>query len=186
MEMGPLMLRRSLVLVIFVVGISAKLNGQASPVATRVTNGQIGLGFSMANPDFGGNTLLKGGSIYGSLDFGQYIGIEGEIHDLKIITPRDIGESSYLLGVRAGFDRRRFHPYGKALAGLGNFSFNKPSYGSNSSSTHRMLAFGAGLDYRASRKINVRIFDIEFQRWPGFGAHGLTPVVGTSGLAYSF
>lgn len=164
----------------------AKIFAQAAPTATRFTNFQVGIGVSAANPDYSDNTLIKGVSVYGSVDFGRHLGIDGEIHDLKLSTPRDFGESSYLLGLRYGITYGRFHPYAKALAGLGNFSLEKGTYSANSSSTHRMLSFGAGLDYHATDRMNVRVFDLELQRWPGFPPNGLTPVVGTMGAAYTF
>jgi hypothetical protein len=45
---------------------------------------------------------------------------------------------------------------------------------------------GGGLDIQATRRINFRAFDFEAQMWPGFAAHGLSPLSGTIGVAYVF
>jgi hypothetical protein len=170
---------------IFLVGLTIQMSAQALPAAAKSTRVQIGVGASFAKPDFT-DAAIKGISLYGSVDFGRHLGIDGEVHDIKLFTPRDVGESSYLLGLRYGITEGRLYPYAKVLAGLGSFSFQKGYFPSNSASTHRMYALGGGLDFRANRNINIRVIDFEFQRWPGFGPHGLTPLVATFGLAYAF
>lgn len=170
---------------VLLMGLTTQVSAQALPAAARSARVQIGVGASFAKPDFTDATI-KGISLYGSIDVGKHIGIDGEVHDMKLFTPRDVGESSYLLGLRYGIPEKRFYPYAKVLAGLGSFSFQKGYFPRNSASTHKIYALGAGLDYSASRRINIRVIDLEFQRWPGYGPHGLTPLVATFGLAYAF
>lgn len=181
-------IRGIFVMLLMEMAIAAPIYGQAVPAATRAVTIQIGVGVSAASPDYNPG-VIKGGSIYGDMDFRTrlgIVGIEGEIHDLEWFTPRDIGENSYLMGLRYGINKRGFHPYGKVLAGLGTFQYQKGFYPKTSSSTYKMIAFGGGLDYIATKQFSVRIFDLESQDWPRFRAHGLTPFVVTAGIAYRF
>jgi len=45
---------------------------------------------------------------------------------------------------------------------------------------------GAGIDIHVKRHINIRAFDFEAQKWPTFGANGLSPFAYTAGAAYVF
>jgi hypothetical protein len=179
-------LRQFLALLIFVLTASVALHAQATPTAERVAFLQVGAGLNIVRPDYNPGTIY-GYSIYGDFDFTSHVGIEGDIHIGNVITPSDIGESSFLLGPRFVLHRGRFHPYAKALLGLGIFTF-EPVYvnSSSSSSTHKMYAFGGGLDVSVKRRLNVRAFDLEYQRWPGFDSNGLTPIAMTVGAAYNF
>ena len=179
------MLRQFLASLIF-ASLSIAVHAQADHAAERLAVVQVGGGVSLVQPDYE-NSSIKGYSIYGDFDFSPHFGIEGDIHMATVITPNDIGESSYLIGPRYVFHRGRFHPYAKALLGVGVFTF-EPVYvsSSSSSSTHKMYAFGGGLDIAVKRHLNVRAIDMEYQRWPGFGPSGLTPLAFTVGAAYSF
>jgi hypothetical protein len=155
---------------------------QALPTASRLLGAQIGGGVSFSNPDYASG-INKGISIYGDIDVGKHFGVEGDFHDLSLVTPHDIGENTFLLGVRYGIERGRFHPYAKALAGVGTFEFQQGYY-SSSSSSHKAFAFGGGVDYRFKPRINIRLADLEYQHW-SYG-NGLTPWVLTIGAAYHF
>lgn len=180
------MLRQIIASLIFASSACIALHGQASPTAERLALIQIGGGLNIVSPDYNPGTI-KGYSVYGSFDFSRHFGIEGDVHRATVITPTDIAESSYLLGPRFVITRGRFHPYGKALLGLGTFTF-QPVYvnSSSSSSTHKIYAFGGGLDINVKRHLNVRAIDVEYQGWPSFGASGLTPLGITVGAAYKF
>jgi hypothetical protein len=145
---------------------------------------QIGVGGSIVSTDYG-QPKAKGPTIYGTFDFTPHIGVEGDIHVGSVITPGDIGETTYLLGPRYVFHRNRFDPYAKLLVGIGTISYQFDTQ-PHSSASYAALALGGGLDIKITRKINVRAIDVEFQNWPGFGAHGLSPIVTTFGVAYSF
>jgi hypothetical protein len=178
--------RQIFVLLMFALSADIALIAQASPTATRAAFIQVGAGLSVFQPDYNPGPI-KGYSIYGNFDFTSHIGIAGDVHVVNVITPGDVGQNSYLLGPRFTMARGRFHPYAKALAGIGVFTF-QPVYvtSSSSSSSHKMYAFGGGLDVRVKRHWNVRAIDFEYQRWPGFGANGITPFGVTVGAAYVF
>ncbi len=179
----PLDLLR-IALVASIVAAPSALHAQASPTASRTMSGQIGIGITLGSPDYAGASI-KGGSIYGTLDFGRHLGIDGEIHDMDLFTPTDVGESSYLLGLRYHVAVRRFRPYAKVLGGLGRFQFQQGFYKETTSRSYKAFAVGVGTDYMLNRRVSLR-GDLEFQHWFGFPTNGLAPIVGTVGVAYRF
>jgi hypothetical protein len=164
-----------------VLSLTTWSHAQAVPTASSTSNIQIGVAGTFINSDYSKNQ--KGFSVYGDFDFFHNVGIEGDIH-FALITPADISENSYLLGPRYSWNYKRFHPYAKALFGIGRFGFQQGYYPSASTSTFGQFALGGGLDFQASRHINVRAFDVEFQRWPNFTPNGLSPIVYNFGVAY--
>lgn len=167
-----------------VFGFSIFAHGQAVPTATRAGALQIGAGASYVTPDYTESTD-KGPSVYATFDFTQHIGVEATIHYTSIITPSDLGEDSFLIGPRYVYRRNRFEPYAKVLFGIGqiNFQFDNAPHHKD---TYGIYALGAGLDIRASRKINIRAIDFEYQQWPTFKPHSLSPYIITVGAAYTF
>jgi hypothetical protein len=165
-----------------VLSLATWSHAQAVPTASRSGEIQIGGAVTVISPDYA-QPHLKGLSIYGDYDFFHHIGIEGDIH-FSIITPSDISENSYLLGPRYSWHYKRFDPYVKGLFGIGRFGYQAGSYPFPSTATYAEYAFGGGLDVRATRHINVRAFDIEIQKWPGYEPHGLSPIAYNFGVAY--
>jgi Outer membrane protein beta-barrel domain len=178
-------LKRHILLGCFVcvLSLTYRLHAQASPTASRTAALQIGVGATFISPDYT-NHYMKAFSIYGNYDIGQHLGVEGDFH-YSIITPADLSENSYLLGPRYKWRYKRFEPYAKGLLGIGRFGFQQGYYPVASSATYFEYALGGGLDVRATRHINVRAFDVEFQKWPGFEPHGLSPIAYTFGVAYT-
>lgn len=185
------MKRHLIGLFIFVFGWSIASHAQAVPMATRLASGQIGAGFSFAIPDYA-QTYIKGYTVYGDFDLWRRIGIEADVHRVNVLTPTDIGEDTYLIGPRFSLIRqRRVNVYAKVLGGLGSFEYQEGTYRPTHTDNFGVFAVGGGIDFRASRHINIRAIDIEAQKWPsygtpGFPAHGLTPFVTTFGAAYAF
>lgn len=137
----------------------------------------------MASPDYAPHKI-EGVTVYGTFDFTRHWGIEGDIHKVSLITPADVGEDSYLLGPRYVFRHDRLSPYTKALLGIGRFQYQFDT-APHAAFTYKIYSLGAGLDIKATQHINVRAIDLEYQRWPGFDGNGLTPIVGTVGVAYA-
>ncbi|RSL15981.1 outer membrane protein with beta-barrel domain [Edaphobacter aggregans] len=166
------------------LGLSSLSHAQAVPTAERRGILQLGGGLSIASPDYS-PLKIKGLSAYGTYDFTRHIGLEGDIHYVSLSTPGDLGEDSYLIGPRYVFHHPRVDSYVKALGGFGRFSYLGGIF-PTATYTYKIYAFGGGLDVRASRHINVRAIDLEYQQWPGFPTNGLTPLVATIGAAYAF
>jgi hypothetical protein len=179
------MVYRRILLFLGLFTITCAASGQATPTADRLLSLQLGAEVSLATPDYGTKDI-EGISIYGDLDYGAHWGLDGEIRDLNLNTPEDIGESSYLLSVRYKLNYGKLHPHVRAGAGLGYFNYDKGDYPANSSVRIGVYAFGAGLDYYYSRKIHFRVIDFEYQDWKGYGKDGLTPYVFSIGAAYNF
>ena len=167
-----------------VFGLSIFAHAQATPTASRPGGLQVGGGFTIVAPDYT-KTHNKGFTLYATYDVTRHIGVEADLHYVSVITPGDVGEDTYLIGPRYVFHHKRFNPYAKALFGLGriNYQFD---FRPHSSETTFAYALGGGLDYKLTRSINIRAIDFEYQQWPGFDSHGLTPWAITIGAAYNF
>ena len=175
-----------LIHVIFVclvaLALSGVLRAQALPTASR-SPVQIGIAGSIASSDFGLD-YVKGFTIFGDLKFSRRLGVEAEFHDTSLSTPDNVGEQTYLVGPRYSIALEdRANIYVKALGGFGRFTYEPPQY-IHRSDTYAVGAAGAGIEFRVSSHFNVRAIDIEYQTWPGFPPHGLTPFVTTIGIAY--
>ena len=167
-----------------ILGMATMLQGQALPTASRIGSIQAGAGWYLANPDFG-QSHIQGMIFYSDFNFAHNLGVEGEIH-YSVITPSDVSENLYLIGPRYIVRERRFEGYAKALFGPGHFGLQIGSNPVPQTSTYFTYVLGAGVDVHVTRHINVRAFDFEFQKWPGFPPHGLSPYSGSVGAAYVF
>jgi Outer membrane protein beta-barrel domain len=173
-----------------IIGLAGWSHAQATPAASRLGIAQFGGGFSVASSDCPSvpiegltdgctsSSTSKGLTVYGTFDVTRHFGVEGDIHKLSLSRP---GEDSYLFGPRYVFHRNRFHPYLKFQGGFGRF---QTTY--NTAYSYYIYAFGGGLDYHLTPHINVRAFDLEYQNWPKFPPNGISPIVGTAGVAYAF
>ncbi len=160
------------------------LHAQAVYAATESTHIQVGAGGLYLHNDYT-DRAAEGVSAWGDYDFLNVrrfeVGFEVAAHFGGLNTPDDIGENSYLIGPRVSYHKRRINVYGKLLVGratITNQLFHL-------SSTYNVLpAFGGGVEYRVSRKFNVRAADIEIQKWPNFEPHTLSPVAISVGVSY--
>ena len=166
-----------------VLSLTHRSHAQAVPTASRTATIQIGVAGTVISPDYTQH-YIKGISIYGNYDIHEHLGVEGDIH-ISAITPGDISENSYLLGPRYKWHHKRFEPYVKTLFGIGRFGFQSGSFPNPATFTYFEFAPGFGVDVRATQHINIRAFDVEFQKWPGFEPNGLSPIAYTFGAAYT-
>ncbi|GAA3769367.1 outer membrane protein [Terriglobus aquaticus] len=166
-------------------------HAQAKPTATRAGDLQAGGGFVLAAPDYG-RDMFKGYMGYATFDFKYHYGVEFNIHQINAPSPSKLYERTYELGGRYVRHYGNFHPYGKLMYGRGvfNYEYNVANLAYN------IGAIGVGVDYNATRHINVRA-DYEYQNWfnfRGFVSQGnvtsnsasLSPQVITIGAAYHF
>lgn len=166
--------------------LSATSAGHAQALPTAVGHGalQVGGGWTYGMPDYGAKNI-QGVSAYADFDFTQHIGVEASYHYISLITPTDLGENSIFVGPRYVYPHGRFKFYGKALIGIGTINIQEvqdnPQGGAGN-----YLAFGAGagVDILATKHINVRAIDFEYQHWNY--QTGLTPFAITIGAAYRF
>lgn len=161
------------------------LQAQNLPAGKRLYGVQVGVAGSSYTLDYS-DGREEGVAIYGDLDLPKHLGLEALYRNASIQTPHDIGENHLLVGPRLRITRGRFTPYGKALIGLGTINFQQGYYQTASSQSYLIYAFGGGVDFHATRRINLRIIDFEYQLWPTFQPHGLTPTGFSVGAAYAF
>jgi opacity protein-like surface antigen len=168
--------------------LPSALHAQATAAATRGGIAQAGVAYTYSNEDQYPGKHLQGMTLYGTFDLNNHIGVEGDVHLASLFKSYfDYKENSYDAGLRYAWHYRRFSPYGKALVGFGSASAPNPNQivGGSTPGTYFLFALGGGLDYSLSNKINARA-DFEYQRWPNFPPHGLTPPLFNVGVAYRF
>jgi hypothetical protein len=155
------------------------LHAQAAYTADKNSRIQAGAGFLYLKPDYV-NQSIQGISFWGDYDFWKFLGAEATVHLGSIITPDDINENSYLVGPRFVYRRHKITGYAKFL--FGRATITNTQY--NLSSSYNLYAFGGGAEYKVSRRINIRAIDFEYQQWPNFEPHTLSPVAITVGASY--
>ena len=169
-------------LFVILLGFSAFLSSaraQAVYTATGNTRIQAGGGYLYLRTDYA-DRPTGGLTLWGDYDFNRLIGAEAEAHFGGIVSPEDIGENSYLVGPRFSYRRHKLTIYGKVMVGQGSIS----NQNLHSSSSYKMYAFGGGLEYKVTRKINIRAIDIEEQKWVHFQPNVLSPVAISIGAMY--
>lgn len=176
---------KKLLFFLFPVALSPLASAQNIAAGKRQVALQVGLAASSYTLDYA-DGREEGLAIYADLDLPKHLGIEALYRNASIQTPHDIGENHALIGPRISVRKGRFLPYGKALIGIGTITFQQGYFSSDSSQSYLTYAFGAGLDYHVSRHWNIRAIDFEYQLWPTFQPHGLTPTGFSAGAAYVF
>lgn len=168
------------------LSFSAHARAQALPTATGRGGLQVGGGATMGKPDFG-QDWIGGVTIFADYNLTSHIGVEANAHILTLHTPQDLGEDTYEAGPRFFWRRNRFTLYGKAQIGYGRFIVQEIEDNPGKfNATSFMYSLGGGLDYDLHHHITIRAFDFEYQSWPGFANNGLSPAIGTVGIAYRF
>lgn len=114
---------------------------------------------------------------YLDVRYARWVQVEAEARWSAFHAYRGIKEDNYLIGPRIPVFRfGRATTYGKVLFGWGNGDFlSGPTF---------VVAYGGGLDYRLSNRINLRAFDFEYQQWhtsPTFFPYG-----GSAGVGFNF
>jgi opacity protein-like surface antigen len=145
--------------------------------------------------DAGGLAISAGGAASGyTLQYGQRkmlgitgfvdvdtrrrLGIEAETRWLEFHQTANVHAETYSAGARYRFNFGRFQPYAKAMIGFGDFNFPY-NYARGS---YLVSTAGGGLDYRFSRRIHIRIADVEYQDWPQFTYGAMTSLGVSVGL----
>jgi hypothetical protein len=163
------------------LALAPSLRAQAVYTADKSSRIQAGVGYLYLKPDYV-NTNIQGISFWGDYDFLKHVGVEASVHLGSIITPSDISENSYMVGPRFMIRRHKFTGYAKFI--FGRATINNQDF--NLSSTYNAYAFGGGLEYKVMHRINIRAIDFEYQQWPNFEPHTLSPIAITVGASYIF
>src|SRR5215472_6888468 len=137
--------------------------GQSRESATaKRTFVWVGGGLSGYHLQFGQRNNL-GVTGYIDADPVRRFGLEAEGRWLNFHQTNDVHAETYLAGPRYHIDIGKFQPYVKGMAGLGKFNFTY----NYAHGTYFVVGPGAGLDYRVSPRLHVRV-DGEYQYWPHF------------------
>ena len=175
---------------------SLRVTAQVAPSAyakgISVTAGGEASAFQ---PDYAGfgipqtsTNRLYGIGAFVDVKFTPWIQMEGEGRWLNFNQLDGIYENNYLIGPRLPIYKLHFWratPYGKVLFGYSRLSFED----GNGWGRYTTIAYGGGLDIKATKRINVRLPDFEYQQWPGFTEGGaqkydLTPYGLSVGVSY--
>jgi hypothetical protein len=178
------------------LSLASMAGAQALPVATAQGRLQVGFTFTYARPDFWvqpigdpqySRQFILGVSVYSDYTLNDHLGVEGDFHCICLLTSLDRGELTYLVGPRVTYPYRNFGLYAKALIGFRNLDIQEWQDNVGvSGGMGSAYVVGGGIDYAKSRRIMLRVLDIEIQRWPTFGPHGINPIVLSTGFAYRF
>lgn len=146
----------------------------------------LGAGFSGFNTDYAPDNMY-GVTAYYDMDFGRWIGVEVEGRTIQFNKFGRLREDTIAVGGRFMFPHRgRFAPYAKFLGGVGSIDFPPPArlpYYSHD--TFTFYDAGGGLDYKLTHHVFLR-GDYEYEWWPSWPRHGLTPNGFTIGAGYRF
>jgi Outer membrane protein beta-barrel domain len=131
---------------------------------------------------------LYGVGAFVDVRFTRWVQVEGEGRWLRFNELDGINEDNYLIGPRLPIHHFRLlgaTPYAKVLAGLGRMNFE----GSEAWGRYAALAYGAGVDFRLTKRFSAR-GDFEYQQWPswpnipGVANTALFPYGASVGIGY--
>lgn len=183
-------MKRSILAFLCIAFSSAGLvsaHSQVVPSATeRVLTLRAG-GFASAfQPDYFGEGVattspnrLYGVGGYVDAHFTRWVQPEVEIRFLRFNEYPGVyqTQNTYSLGDRVPIKTwRKFTPYGKFLAGIGNGDFL--------TGNSLVLTYGGGVDYRLNRRFTIRCADFEYQQWKINSALTIYPYGLSAGVSY--
>ncbi len=125
-----------------------------------------------------GERKMVGVSGFVDADTRRRLGIEAEGRWVEWRQSANVHVETYSIGARYHFEFRRFEPYVKGLVGFGNFNFPY----NLATGQFLVLTGGGGLDYRLSRRFQIRAVDVEYQNWPQFTFGNMTALSASAGL----
>jgi opacity protein-like surface antigen len=124
---------------------------------------------------------LVGVGAYVDVKLTRWVQLEAEGRWQRFNQYSGISQDNYLIGPRLPvYHFWRSSVYAKALAGSSKMNFD--SYGDNG--TFTALAFGGGMDVKLTRRLSVRLVDVEYQYWPEWGNSSLSPYGASMGVGY--
>jgi hypothetical protein len=155
------------------------VRAQALPTATGPGAYVIvGGAYSKFQADYG-SQAINGAAVYVDSNLRWRYGAETEAR--RVVYPSfGMRQSTLLAGPRWSLRSKGFVPYVKLLAGGGRFDF---SYGYGHGN-YFVVAPAAGVDLRVGEKVRIRLFDFEYQVWPGFSFGSLHPYGLSTGISF--
>lgn len=147
-----------------------------------------GAGFSAINTDYATHPMY-GITAFADATFRDRYGIELEGRTTQFDKFANqygsLREDTIAAGGRYVFLHGKYKPYAKALAGIGSIDFIDQANPNYHHDTFTIYEIGGGLDYKLRAEIWLRA-QYDYQRWPGWLPHGLTPSGATVGAYWRF
>lgn len=147
------------------------------PVVDRELNLSAGGAASGYYLQYGARKLY-GISAFADGDMGGHFGIEAEARWLVFRQKEDVHTATYSIGPRYHMNLGKLQPYAKGLLGVAEFNFPL-SYARGS---YLVATGGGGADFRISRRICLRLADVEYQYWPEFTGGAIYSIGVSSGV----
>jgi hypothetical protein len=188
------------ILTLFLFAFAAGTISACAQVEPSATAGMfsitVGGTVSAFNPDFAGtweyqapyypeaqgsNRPLIGLGVYTDVRLSRWVQFEVEGRWQRLNRLQQISQDNYLAGPRLPLYRfQKATVYCKALVGFSQMNFN--IYGDHGRFT--TTAFGGGVDVKLSRKLRIRVADVEYQYWPTWVHSSLSPYGASVGIGY--
>lgn len=152
-------------LFLFVAGTRRGV-AQAAPTATGPgTSITLGGGYSIYHLQYG-ERYLGGAQGWVDANLFEHYGIEAEARRLRQNQDLQTHADTYMVGPRYSFHPHGYDmaPYLKMLVGVGKFSY---PYG-YAHGSYFVASGGGGVDLHVGNRIQFRLFDVEYQKWPQF------------------
>jgi hypothetical protein len=162
------------------LGGASVLHAQATTTASRAGDLQIGLGFSIAKPDYA-TQFFQGVTAYVDFNRRSHFGLEAQFHQISSTGSDQSYQRTYEVGGRYFRTYGPIVPYLKVLIGRGDFNY---PYGQTDLS-YNLYAGAIGADYVVGAHLRLRA-DYELQSWYSFPNEGLTPQILSVAVAYHF
>jgi len=124
---------------------------------------------------------LGGISAFVDGNINRRVGFEAEARVLRMNQEAGTHADTYLAGPRVISHRFGYWwPYAKVLGGLGHFNYPY----NYATGNYFVISPGIGVDYRLSKKWQVRVADVEYQYWTSCPFGAITTYTVSTGLRY--
>jgi hypothetical protein len=162
-------------------------SGQAVYTAKRASTIQAGGALLFLRTDYQGS--VQGYSGWADYNINRLVGFEVIGNSGSVRTPRDIAQKSIFVGPKITYHRNKIAVFGTISFGTAQIKSQRlPDsaypYGTFTHGNYFAYAFGGGVEYHLNRKVNLRPFAIQTEKWPDFEPHTLSPMSFTFGASY--
>jgi hypothetical protein len=124
---------------------------------------------------------LFGVGAYVDVKFSRWVQLEAEGRWLRFNQYDNIHQDNYLIGPRVPvYHFWRSSVYAKTLVGFSKMTLDP----SGDHSTFTDIAFGGGMDIKMTKRLSLRLPDLEYHYWPTWGNSTLSPYGASVGIGY--
>jgi hypothetical protein len=138
------------------------------------------------NPYAGASSYkLYGVGAYVDVRLRRWVQLEAESRWLRWHQFDGVTEVNYLIGPRLPVYRIwKATAYGKVLGGRSKLNYGDYWGYPEGSHYYTDLAFGGGVDVKLTRRLSLRVVDVEYNYWPKWNNSTLSPYGASVGLGY--